>query len=227
MEAAVLAAHRPSSSVVRPTRALLLGAGSVCVCVGGKPGPPAAHQCPRPGPDHPRPCPAPAGCVPAWQGPDRFWETALSWAAWSRPLLIRALGEGPPALTHGLLLAPSGAWASRPHSLEGPPGQVTGCRVRLCGPAGPSPSLPVCRTEVMTNDGCSQPGGEWAVSPGPRGPPSPQRGLAPTPTPGPAWSGHQRGPHLETIAPVALKDIIKIYWVFLLLPWLGRNPGWL
>lgn len=186
MEAALLTADCPLTFICGPPRACTAPGGWVCVCVGGKPGPPAAHQCPQPGPDHPRPWPAPAGCIPVWGGPDRVWESGLSWAAWSRPLLIRALGEWPLALMLGLLLAPSGAWASRPHSLEGPPAQVTGCYGRLCGPEGPGPSLPVCRTEVMADDGCSRSGGERAVSPGRQGPPSPQWGLAPPPHPRPS-----------------------------------------
>lgn len=85
--------------------------------------------------------------------------------------------------------------------------------------------------EIMTNNSHSCPGSELGSKPCATGAAVTLEGACPvllfSSHPSPVQSGCRRGPHLEMIVLVALKDIIKIYWVFMLLPRLEWNPGWL
>lgn len=91
---------------------------------------------------------------------------------------------------------------------------------RLHRPAGPTLS-PVCEMGTRANHSPSGPGRSWAVSSAPRGPVS-LPGPGPCPLPRPSTERPSTGSHLETIVLVALKDIIKIYWVLCsFLSWAG------
>lgn len=158
----------------------------VCVCVEGKTGPPAAHQCPRPGPDHPRPCPAPAGCVPAWQGPDRVWETALSRAAWSRPLLIRALGEWAPGPDTRVPARPLWGLGQPPSQLGRAPRSGNWLSRQALRPSRSKPQPPRLQNGSHDQRWLLPAGQGVGSEPWVAGVTVTQRGLAPTPHPRPS-----------------------------------------